>query len=153
MATRSRIAVANPGGTFTSIYCHWDGYPSGVGATLRDHYTDAAKTHRLLALGNLSVLDREIGEKHDFEEAPEGETTAYARDRGDEGGRPDISQSFEALCELTRESGGEYLYVFKGGQWFCAKGGIAFFGQPASRAPEFLESIDEVLRQSAQTDI
>ena len=34
MATRSLIAVQNADGTFLSIYCHWDGYPSGVGKDL-----------------------------------------------------------------------------------------------------------------------
>jgi len=35
MATRSRIAIENQDGTVTSIYCHFDGYLSGVGKLLK----------------------------------------------------------------------------------------------------------------------
>ena len=34
MATRSRIAVELDNGTVKSVYCHWDGYPTGVGRDL-----------------------------------------------------------------------------------------------------------------------
>ena len=137
MGTRSRISAANADGTFTSIYCHWDGYPSGVGTTLRDHYSNPAKVASLIATGDRSSLDEEV--------------TGGCRDaRGETGVDAVASADFESLAALTQETGGEYLYVFKGGQWFCAKGGVAFFGMPADKAPEFLESIDEVLRQEAQ---
>ena len=140
MATRSRIAVANPDGTFTSIHCNWDGYPYGVGAMLRDHYKDAAKVSALIAKGNRATLDEEITDS--YQDAPRDDTNVDAQ----------ASADFPALCELTQASGGKYLYVFKGSQWFCA-GGITFFAQPASRAPEFLKLIDEVLRRSTQTNI
>lgn len=34
MATRSTIGVELPNGKVKSVYCHWDGYPSGVGVDL-----------------------------------------------------------------------------------------------------------------------
>jgi hypothetical protein len=34
MATRSMIGVELPRGNVKAIYCHWDGYPEGVGADL-----------------------------------------------------------------------------------------------------------------------
>ena len=34
MATRSRIGVELPHGDVLSVYCHWDGYPTGVGKDL-----------------------------------------------------------------------------------------------------------------------
>jgi hypothetical protein len=35
MGTRSRIGLEDPEtGTVRSIYCHWDGYPEGVGQRL-----------------------------------------------------------------------------------------------------------------------
>jgi hypothetical protein len=152
MGTRSRIAVANPDGTFTSIYCHWDGYPTGVGRTLKDHYGDAEKVAALIALGDISSLGEEIGSKHDFDNNPDGEVNAYGRDRGEEGIEPKVSANFESLTELTQDCGGEYLYVYKGGNWFVAKGGVAFFGMPANKAPEFLEHIDEVLIRQSKED-
>jgi hypothetical protein len=30
MSTRSRIAIENQNGSVTSVYCHFDGYISGV---------------------------------------------------------------------------------------------------------------------------
>lgn len=56
MSTRSRIAVRNGDGTFTSSYCHYDGYPEGVGSVLAGHYTDPAKVAAVLALGDLSTF-------------------------------------------------------------------------------------------------
>ena len=50
-----------------SIYCHFDGYPEGVGQTLLDHWTDEKKINRLVALGDLSSLGSVIGRKHDFD--------------------------------------------------------------------------------------
>jgi hypothetical protein len=148
MGTRARIAIANDDGTFESIYTHWDGYPSHHGVILRQHYTDPAKVRALIALGDLSSLDNEIGTQHSFDSAPLGECNAYGRDRGEEGVEPVKSDDFEALCALTQNCGGEYLYVFKFGQWYVAEGGIAFFGNPASKAPEFLESVDVVLART-----
>jgi hypothetical protein len=37
MSTRSRIAIENQNGSVTSVYCHFDGYISGVGKTLEKH--------------------------------------------------------------------------------------------------------------------
>jgi hypothetical protein len=164
MGTRSRIAMANADGSFTSIYCHWDGYPSHHGPILRDHYKDPEKVAALIALGDISSLGTDVGEKHPFDNPHKIGTkaydkwrekhntnmcTAYARDRGETGVEPARSENFEALCALTQECGGEHLYVFKAGQWFHASGGIAFFGMPADKAPEFLEHIDEVLIREA----
>ncbi len=39
MATRSLIGVNLNNGITKTVYCHWDGYPSGVGQTLMENYT------------------------------------------------------------------------------------------------------------------
>lgn len=72
MSTRSRIGIIRlkPGsGTpeVESIYCHFDGYPEGVGQMLLDHWMTPEKIDELLALGDLSCLGSVIGEKHDFD--------------------------------------------------------------------------------------
>ena len=36
MSTRSYIGKKHNDDTFTAIYCHFDGYPEGVGQTLVD---------------------------------------------------------------------------------------------------------------------
>lgn len=149
MGTRARIAVQQPSGSYKSIYTHWDGYPSHHGAILQEHYQDPKKVAALIALGDLSTLDAEIGEKHDWDNAPEGQCNAYGRDRGEDGVRSKLSKTLEALSKLTQECGGEYLYVFTGGEWLVAEGGIAFFGGPANKAPGALRPVAEVLAEEA----
>lgn len=141
MATRSRIAIRNADGTYTSIYCLWDGYPSHNGQILHDHYNTEAEVRALMALGNLFSLDVKIGEKHDFEARNPSCCTAYGRDRGAPGQEAENSADLDELKKLTQECGGEWLYVFTGHTWLCAKGGVSYFGSPASKAPEGLESI------------
>lgn len=148
MGTRSRIARRNADGTFTSIYCHWDGYPTGVGLTLRDHYASDEKVIALLALGDLSSLGAELGERHPFDDRTHPEwTTAYGRDRGESGAGAVESPDLDALLALTQDCGGEWLYVWTGHGWQAAKGGIAFFGMPADRPPAGLESIEYWLQR------
>lgn len=151
MGTRSRIAIQNAGGTFTSIYCHWDGYPSGVGVTLAEHYKDEAKVRALMALGNISSLGEEIGEKHGFDDRSHRNwTTAYGRDRDEVDQEAEVSPSLDALNELTRESGGEYLYVFKDGAWMGAEGGGSMFGMLATHAPGALKPVERLIAEAEQ---
>jgi hypothetical protein len=64
MGTRSRIGVMH-GDKVKSIYCHWDGYLDFNGRILQEHY-DSSKANHLVALGDLSSLRANIGEKHAF---------------------------------------------------------------------------------------
>jgi hypothetical protein len=64
MATRSRIGIQNQDGSVTSIYCHWDGYPSGNGKTLVQHYMDRRRVEALIALGNISQLEDLVHYRH-----------------------------------------------------------------------------------------
>jgi len=114
MGTRSTIAKENADGTITSIYCHWDGYPEGVGQTLIDHYTDLTKIDQLLALGDLSILAEEIGEQHDFDNPTEGWTLAYGRDRGED--EPPMTHPNVDMWKAERYGNGcEYGYLWMNG--------------------------------------
>ncbi|HSE44248.1 MAG TPA: hypothetical protein VLA89_02855 [Gemmatimonadales bacterium] len=67
MSTRSRIGIIRekPEGkapVVESIYCHFDGYPEGVGKTLLESWTTEEKVNELMRLGDLSVLGSELGE-------------------------------------------------------------------------------------------
>ena len=42
---------------FKSIYCHYDGYPEGVGQTLKDNYICSEKINNLINGGDISSLD------------------------------------------------------------------------------------------------
>jgi len=117
MSTRARIAMALPDGKFKSIYTHWDGYPKHHGGILREHYSTPDRVTALLALGDLSALRAEIGEKHDFEQRGHNMCTAYRRDRGDKGVAAKTSVNFTALVALALEWNAEYLYVFADDRW------------------------------------
>jgi hypothetical protein len=43
MSTRSMIGIQQEDGKIEAIYCHYDGYPEGVGQTLADHYQTTDK--------------------------------------------------------------------------------------------------------------
>ena len=118
MATRSYIGTLNKNQTVTSIYCHWDGYPEGVGKTLLNHYSDPDKVRQLVKLGSLSVLGKEIGEKQNFDSYEGGNEIclAYGRDRGEtnvEAINYPTKEDFLSQCEE------DYTYLFEDGQWLC----------------------------------
>lgn len=117
MGTRSSIGIQNEDGSVTAIYCHWDGYPSYNGRVLVDHYSDEAKVRELMALGDISSLDAEIGTKHDFDKAPKGECNAYGRDRGEKDCEAKQFDSAKLYYANFPYGEIEYAYLFKNGEW------------------------------------
>jgi hypothetical protein len=115
MATRSNIGVRNTDGTIDYIYCHFDGYPEGVGATLIEHYTNPNRVNELMKLGDLSVLGKFIGEKQDFDKRIRDYCLAYGRDRGESG----VSVSTTTLENLLSNNTIDYTYIFDGDYWEC----------------------------------
>jgi len=118
MATRSAIGFLEYDGSVTGIYCHWDGYPENNGRILVDHYTDPAKIHQLMALGALSSLCEEIGEKHDFNTNSQSYCTAYGRDRGETQVGSMTHNSIDAWLEHSEE----FNYLWDGQRWNCFRG-------------------------------
>jgi hypothetical protein len=129
MGTRSRIGVMH-GDNVKSIYCHWDGYLGFNGQVLQEHY-DSAKANNLVALGDLSSLRANIGEKHAFskfelpaEEVEAFETltenwcTFYGRDRGEKDTEWKVATTFDQFLEQCDNSGAEYYYIMKDGVWY-----------------------------------
>jgi hypothetical protein len=127
MGTRSRIGVMH-GDKVKSIYCHWDGYLEGVGATLLKHY-DSAKANHIVALGDMSSLQADIGEKHAFSkhDVPNIEVrvhndewcTFYGRDRGEKGVEFKVAQTFDEFMEQCDNCGAEYYYIMKDNVWYA----------------------------------
>ena len=129
MGTRSRIAVMH-GDVVKSVYCHWDGYLSYNGKLLQEHY-DSTKANQLVALGDISSLKEEIGEKHAFShfgtemkqeeyDALYGKmTTFYGRDRGETGTDWKVAHTFKEFLEQVDGCCGEYYYIMKDGVWYC----------------------------------
>lgn len=111
MATRSLIAKQIDADNCRVIYCHWGGYPSGVGKTLMESYSDPAKLDTLLDLGDISALRAEIGEKHE-KRSDQPYVTAYHRDCGEE--FKDVQARTIPVSELKahgKDYGAEFLYL------------------------------------------
>ena len=56
MSTRSTIALEFADGTVEQVYCHFDGYLSGVGAQLRNYYSDPFALRDLIDGGDMSCI-------------------------------------------------------------------------------------------------
>jgi len=130
MGTRSRIGVMH-GDKVKSVYCHWDGYLEHNGRILFDHY-DSAKTNMLVALGDMSSLRPELGEKHAFSPFDQQELsdpefkkqfgnmcTFYGRDRGEKDTEFKVAHTFEEFLGQCYDSAAEYYYIMKDGVWYC----------------------------------
>ena len=134
MSTRSFIHVHRADGTWARIYCHFDSYWEGVGATLHKHYGTQEKAEALVALGDISAL----GEKHDFDfgshlsekhgydydrraNDPEYRRlsrmcNAYGRDREETGTEAVTGATLEDVFEPQ-----EYIYVWRDEGWLTMK--------------------------------
>jgi hypothetical protein len=118
------------GDNVKSVYCHWDGYLEHNGAILQEHY-DSVKANQLVALGDLSSLGTQIGEKHPFsphfdegskvayEAAKEaGYCTFYGRDRGETGGEWKTHTNFVDFFAEVEGSWCEWYYIMRDGVWY-----------------------------------
>lgn len=127
MGTRSMIAIQNPySKDVRAVYCHWDGYLEHNGSILHKHYSNSPKVNNLIALGDLSSLRPEIGEKHLFssleikdkdereayEKTVEDMCTFYTRDRGEDAPFK-VFPTLKKAQDYFEGSWCEYLYVFK----------------------------------------
>ena len=142
MGTRSMISIQNPyNKTVRAVYCDWDGYLEHNGAILQKHYSNSPKVNNLIALGDISSLRPEIGEKHDFSRLdstlPEAEyealygnmTTYYGRDRGETGTEFKVFDTLAKACDHYTWS--DYYYCFKynakddynTGEWYYKQNG------------------------------
>lgn len=136
MATRSAIGFLEQDGSVHAVYCHWDGYLEGVGATLVKHYNDTYKVLDLLEQGDISSLGEEIGEKHPFscfsgdlsseqhEKLYGRMTTFYSRDRGEKCPAKDF---VNARAFRSHYSDCDYFYLYDGKEWTFAKALMPYF--------------------------
>ena len=113
MSTRSNIGILNEDGTVDYIYCHFDGYLEHNGSILNEHYDSEAAVRDLIALGDLSILRPEIGEKQDFNNRTNRDwCLAYGRDRGEDNTGADKC----SYVDYTKEHFEEYVYLFTPGK-------------------------------------
>jgi hypothetical protein len=56
--------------------------------------------------------------EHTFDNPAKGITSFYGRDRGEEGNEFAVDHDFESLMKRVDDSGAEYYYIMKDGEWF-----------------------------------
>ncbi len=120
MSTRSTIAIQLDDQSVKHIYCHWDGYPEGVGDTLLRSYNTRERVLELMELGDLSVLADEMHPtgQHNFSVPQDGMCIAYGRDRSDTETEAKVS-TLESFLHDAVGSGQEYVYLMDlTGKWF-----------------------------------
>lgn len=130
MATTCRIGILKEN-KVESIYCHYDGYPAGVGVILKDNYKTKEKVEELIALGDIAELGTTTEFKNfsnmpykAYADMPLEERRKYTRDYHRWVAQPiKIKTNFDEQdykYELGR-SGVDFLYLFKDGKWFYLK--------------------------------
>lgn len=102
MATRSVIGIFNADETVTSIYCHHDGYPEGVGAELVKKFASEEAIRALIAGGDASSIVNEV---------------EYYK--GSKAGAALTHKGVEAFMRSARNCGAEYAYLYVGGAYTC----------------------------------
>ena len=125
MATRSFICKSLPklyqNHTIVGIYCHYDGYPAGVGATLSTHYTTEERVDALLSLGSISQLHPRLvpmlDETHTFDNPAVGVTVAYHRDRGEAMREMTFPSLDVMVSDVADQLGVEFVYIWDGTAW------------------------------------
>lgn len=123
MSTRSIIAIKNSDGTYKSVYCHSDGYPSYNGRMLKTYYNTEAQARALISLGGISIIKERLapnpGERHGFEydERAEGVTVAYHRDRKEPLEIYNYNL-FGQVVEAAKDCCAAFVYLFKDGKWY-----------------------------------
>jgi hypothetical protein len=75
MGTRSYIFTETQNDNFLGSYCHWDGYPEGVGVRLLNNYTNQDQVNEVCNLGGFSTLQDTVVEtaKSQYNDQPVAE--------------------------------------------------------------------------------
>ena len=122
MATRATIAKLDNNGV-KAIYLHSDGYLEYTGRILDEHYRDESKLNELLAHGDVSSLNENIGEKLPFNDYmlfhEKKQCRFYGRDRGeDKKEAATLKDENELIKFATEKCDAEYIYMFAYGSWY-----------------------------------
>jgi hypothetical protein len=111
MSTRSYIGTLKEDKQVFFVYCHFDGYPTGVGRMLKEYYYKPESVIDLLSFGNISSLASTIED-----------TVFYGRDRQEtDQGPTEITYDEFLPSSGSGDSGIEYRYLFDEytEEWSC----------------------------------
>ena len=121
MATRAIIAKLDNKGV-KAIYNHSDGYLEHAGRILNEHYRDENKVDELLAHGDVSIIDENIGVKIDFNDYKtryaNKQCKFYMRDRGEKYKHAEQLKDETELIEFSSNCDVDFIYMFAYGYWY-----------------------------------
>ena len=121
MATRAIIAKLDDKGV-KAIYNHSDGYLEHAGRILAEHYKDESKVDKLLAHGDVSIIDENIGVKIDFNDYKtryaNKQCKFYMRDRGEKYKQAEQLKDETELIEFSNNCDVDFIYMFAYGYWY-----------------------------------
>ena len=121
MATRAIIAKLDNKGV-KAIYNHSDGYLEHAGRILAEHYKDESKVDKLLAHGDVSIIDENIGVKIDFNDYKtryaNKQCKFYMRDRGEKYKQAEQLKDENELIEFSNNCDVDFIYMFAYGYWY-----------------------------------
>jgi hypothetical protein len=108
MATRSYLAIKQADLSYHGIYCHFDGYPKGVGDTLSQNYKQTNQVQALINKGYASFIKPTLAE------------SCFYSDRGEDL-RVDILSDAAEVKDNAISLTCEWLYIFEDGKWSTEK--------------------------------
>ena len=113
MSTRSNIGIQKEDGTVEVIYCHFDGYPTGVGQELLDNYNSKKLAQDLVDLGNISGLceSLELTKQEAYSEKWKHDKMYQERTQ-DEEAATKYSSIKKYLDEIKGNVFIEYIYIY-----------------------------------------
>lgn len=121
MSTHAAIIEQLSDGSYRGIYCHADGYISGAGKILVNHYSDKDKVSHLTLLGDIGSLREEVfvpdGEFHTFQKPHPLVTIAYHRDRLEDWSDTSYTEK-KSLNDMINHFSVYYNYVFINNEWY-----------------------------------
>ena len=106
MSTNSLVAYLKEDGTIVSTYVHYDGYVTGVGLTLLEHYNTDERAFAVSTAGYCSSLSEDL--EKSLEKSVHTELWNVNENR----------EEFEEYIRL--DSGLEYVYIWEHGCWMVA---------------------------------
>ena len=123
MATRAVIGkLQTDGSGIKAIYLHSDGYLEHAGRILAEHYKDESKVDELLAHGDVSIIDENIGVKIDFNDYKtryaNKQCKFYMRDRGEKYKQAEQLKDETELIEFSNNCDVDFIYMFAYGYWY-----------------------------------
>ena len=147
MATKSTIAKLGKDGIIKAVYCHNDGYLEYNGKMLNEHYKDESKVDELLAHGDISSLNKNIGVKIDFMDyelrAKNEQCRFYHRDRGEDLMFNEFESDIEYI-EWANDVANGFIYLYAFGAWYVYDNGfVRTYGNASHKFVELEEALYE----------